>query len=270
MSDEQNRGEQPKWDEGTAASTPPGRPVYEEGSAANVAGSGAPGAEPPDQPPPTRPFPAESPGSHPSAESPPSGFQPPPGSLPGAHSAGPTPSGGQRGRVQRQEPGVTRPRQPSVAEARARDKSRKQAREAERAAAEAAAAKKRTRNRVLIGGAAVVGVAALVGGGYLAYLALSAPDDVTASCIRVEEDGDEVVVEDSYCGTGRPGYVGDTSSVVLLAGWPQYRYYYGGTATIGSKPTGGTTVKPKNAQITTKSGTVVQRGGLGSKIGGGS
>ncbi|WP_067658706.1 hypothetical protein [Nocardia harenae] len=165
---------------------------------------------------------------------------------------------------------MTRPRQPTVAEARARDKVRKQARDAERAAAEAAAAKKRTRNRVLIGGAAVVGIAGLVGGGYLAYLALTAPDTVTASCVRTDQNGNEIVVEDSYCGTGRPGFVGDTAGVVVLAGWPQYRYYYGGSTAIGSKPTGGTTVKPKNTEIKTKTGTTVQRGGLGSRIGGGS
>ncbi|MFC8526946.1 hypothetical protein [Nocardia sp. NPDC057227] len=165
---------------------------------------------------------------------------------------------------------MTQPRPPTVAESRARDKTRKQARDAERAAAEAAAAKKRSRNRVLIGGAAVVGVAALVGGGYLAYLALSAPDAVTASCVATDQNGNEVVVEDTYCGTGRPGFVGDTAGVVLLAGWPQYRYYYGGSTAIGGKPTGGTTVKPKNTEIKTKTGTTVQRGGLGSKIGGGS
>ncbi|WP_107658409.1 hypothetical protein [Nocardia suismassiliense] len=175
------------------------------------------------------------------------------------------------GSVQRQEPGVTQPRPPTVAEARARDKARKRAAEAQRAAAAADDAKKRTRKRVMIGGVAIVGVAALVGGGYLAYRAISAPDKVTASCVKVE-NGQEIVVEDRYCGDGRPGFVGDggiNPGLIILGAGPQYRYYYGGTPTIGKPPTGGTTVKPKSAEIKTKSGTTIQRGGLGSKSTGG-
>ncbi|MFI6210941.1 hypothetical protein ACIBCD_03030 [Nocardia brasiliensis] len=174
-----------------------------------------------------------------------------------------------QGSVQRQEAGVTQPRPPTVAEARARDKARKRAEAAQRAAAAAEDAKKRGRKRVMIGGAAIVGVAALVGGGYLAYRAITAPDKVTASCVKTE-NGQEIVVEDSYCGDGRPGFVGDggphvSPGLIILGGGPQYRYYYGGTPTIGKPPTGGTTVKPKSAEIKTKSGTTVQRGGLGSK-----
>ncbi|GGK42870.1 hypothetical protein GCM10011591_13200 [Nocardia camponoti] len=183
--------------------------------------------------------------------------------------------GAQPGRIERQEPGVTQPRPPSVGEARARDKARKQAAEAERAAAEAEAAKKRTRKRVMIGGVAIVGVAALVGGGYLAYRAITAPDQVTASCVQYDQNGNEIVVDDSYCGDGKRNFVNDSGNHgsgagLLLLGWPQYRYYYGGTPTIGKPPTGGSTVKPSNATITTKSGTTVQRGGLGSKSSGGS
>ncbi|MGK8523450.1 hypothetical protein ACRS6B_18700 [Nocardia asteroides] len=177
------------------------------------------------------------------------------------------------GRIQRQEAGVTRPRPPTVAEARAREKARRRAEEQQRAAAWAEEAKKRTRKRVMIGGVAIVGVAALVGGGYLAYRALAAPDRVTAHCVKTE-NGQEIVVEDSYCGEGRPGFVSDTGTgvgpgLIILGGGPQYRYYYGGTGTIGKPPTGGTTIKPKSAEIKTKSGTTIQRGGLGSKSTGG-
>lgn len=172
-----------------------------------------------------------------------------------------------RGSVQRQEPGITQPRPPTVAEARARDKARKRAEEAQQAAVAAGAAKKRTRKRVMIGGVAIVGVAALVGGGYLTYRAISAPDKVTASCVKIE-NGQEVVVPDNFCGDGRPGFLSDGGigpGLIILGGGPQYRYYYGGTPTIGKPPTGGTTVKPKSAEIKTKSGTTIQRGGLGSK-----
>ncbi|MFI9509996.1 hypothetical protein [Nocardia sp. NPDC052566] len=167
------------------------------------------------------------------------------------------------GSIQRQQPGVTQPRPPTVAEARARDKARKQAEEQQRAAAAAEQAKRRTRKRVMIGGVAIVGVAALVGGGYLTYRALTAPDKVTAYCVKTV-DGQEVVVDDSNCGEGRPGFIGGPG-VIFLGGGPQYRYYYGGTNTVGKPPIGGTTVQPKGAEIKTKSGTTIQRGGLGSK-----
>lgn len=178
------------------------------------------------------------------------------------------------GRMARQEPGLTQPRPPTVGEARARDKARKQAEQAQRAAAEAAEAKRRTRKRVMIGGVAVVGVAALVGGGYLAYRAIAAPDQVTASCVQIDQNGNEIVVPDDNCGDGKTNFRSDTShggaGSLILLGWPQYRYHYGGTSTIGKPPSGGSSVKPRNATVTTKSGTTIQRGGLGSKSTGGS
>lgn len=164
-----------------------------------------------------------------------------------------------RGRVSRQEPGVTAPRPPTVGEARAREQARKRNAEIERIHREAEE-KRRKRNRRLIGGAAIVGVVALVAVG---YQVLSSHDNVTARCVR-DENGQEVVVEDRYCG-GSPGLNG-----IFLVGGSQYRYYYGGTGTIGGTAIGGTTVKPKGAEIKTPSGTTIQRGGLGAKVGGSS
>ncbi|QIS05252.1 hypothetical protein F5X71_25675 [Nocardia brasiliensis] len=229
--------------------TGPNEPV---GSAQQPSNPAQPGAQPPSS-------------ADPSGQ-PESSAQPESSSESSAGAAAQPP---RQGSVQRQEPGVTQPRPPTVAEARARDKARKQAQAAQRAAAAAEEAKKRGRKRVMIGGAAIVGVAALVGGGYLAYRAVAAPDKVTASCVKIE-NGQEIVVEDRYCGEGRPGFVGDGGphagpGLIVLGGGPQYRYYYGGTPTIGKPPTGGTTVKPRSAEIKTKSGTTIQRGGLGSK-----
>ncbi|NNH72666.1 hypothetical protein HLB23_22855 [Nocardia uniformis] len=188
--------------------------------------------------------------------------------------------------MQRQEPGVTAPRPPTVAEARAREKARKRAEEQARAAADAEAAKKKQRKKLLIGGAAVVGVAGLVGGGYLAYSAITAPE-VTAYCtiiakkgervpigngetIVATQDNQEIVVPDNYCETASRSGGSGSGGIFILAG-SQYRYYYGGgNNTVGKPPVGGTTVKPKGASIKTKSGTTIQRGGLGTKIGGGS
>ncbi|MCX5046162.1 hypothetical protein OG921_23615 [Aldersonia sp. NBC_00410] len=176
---------------------------------------------------------------------------------PGSSSGQQTPP--RRGNVSRQEPGTTQPRPPTVGEVRARKQARKQAAELE-AAARAAEERRRKRNRRLIGGAAVVGVVAVVAVG---YKVLSAHENVTARCV-VMEDGSEVVVEDRYC-NGSPGMNG-----IFIVGGSQYRYYYGGNGTIGQSPTGGSTVKPKGAEIKTSSGTTVQRGGLGAKVGGSS
>ncbi|MFD4430104.1 hypothetical protein [Nocardia sp. NPDC058497] len=225
------------------------------------------------------PGPPDQPGEPPNGGSGQSPWQPPdPGAgwppMPQQPPAAPEPEPSRPGRMARQEPGVTQPRPPTVGEARARDKARKQAEQAQRAAAEAAEAKRRTRKRVMIGGVAIVGVAALVGGGYLAYRAIAAPDQVTASCVQIDQNGNEVVVPDDKCGDGKTNFRSDTShgggGALILLGWPQYRYHYGGTPTIGKPPVGGSSVKPRNATITTKSGTTIQRGGLGSKSTGGS
>ncbi|BDU07723.1 hypothetical protein [Nocardia cyriacigeorgica] len=173
------------------------------------------------------------------------------------------------GSIHRQEPGVTQPRPPTVAEARARDKARRKAEAEAQAAAAREEAARRTRKRVMIGGAAVVGVAALVGGGYLAYRAVAAPDQVTAYCTVIDENGNETVVEDDRCSRASSAGHAGVGGIFIYNGM-QYRYYYGGNNTVGKPPTGGTTVKPKGAEIKTKSGTVIQRGGLGSKSGGGS
>ncbi|KAA0024391.1 hypothetical protein [Antrihabitans cavernicola] len=165
-----------------------------------------------------------------------------------------------RGTVRNQDPGSTKPRPPTVAEARARDKARRLAAEEEEAQA-LAAEKKRKRNRRLIGGGAVVGLVGVVALGYSALKS----DEVNASCVK-EENGQEVVVADSYCSQGHSSGMGG----LIILGGSQYRYYYGGNQTIGQRPTGGTTTLPKGATVKTKSGTTIQRGGLGSKLGGSS
>jgi hypothetical protein len=161
-----------------------------------------------------------------------------------------------RGTVRAQEPGVTRPRPPTVAEARARDKARKAREVAERFAAEqvANAERKRSQNRkTLMGAVAVVGVVGVVALGYQAF---KATPEVTASCV----DENNVVVSDSYCGSGSPGMGG----IFIWAGMP-YRYYYGGsTGGVGTRATGGTLTQPSRTTAKTKSGSSISRGGFGS------
>ena len=161
-----------------------------------------------------------------------------------------------RGAIRMQEPGVTRPRPATVAEARARDKARKAREVAERFAAEqvANAERKRSQNRkTLMGAVAVVGVVGVVALGYQAF---KATPEVTASCV----DENNVVVSDSYCGSGSPGIGG----VFIFAGAP-YRYYYGGaTGGVGTVATGGTLTQPRGTVAKTKSGSSISRGGFGS------
>ena len=161
-----------------------------------------------------------------------------------------------RGAIRTQEPGVTRPRPATVAEARARDKARKAREVAERFAAEqvANAERRRSQNRkTLMGAVAVVGVVGVVALGYQAF---KATPEVTASCV----DENNVVVSDSYCGSGSPGIGG----VFIFAGAP-YRYYYGGaTGGVGTVATGGTLTQPRGTVAKTKSGSSISRGGFGS------
>lgn len=161
-----------------------------------------------------------------------------------------------RGAIRTQEPGVTRPRPATVAEARARDKARKAREVAERFAAEqvASAERKRSQNRkTLMGAVAVVGVVGVVALGYQAF---KATPEVTATCV----DENNVVVSDSYCGSGSPGIGG----VFIFAGAP-YRYYYGGaTGGVGTVATGGTLTQPRGTVAKTKSGSSISRGGFGS------
>jgi hypothetical protein len=154
---------------------------------------------------------------------------------------------------------MTRPRQPTVAEARARDKAKKAREAAERFAAEQAekqAEKARKRRKALMGTAAVVGVVGVVA---LGYTLLSDDDEeVAASCVR---DGSNEVVPDSYCSSGSSSGSG---GVFIYAGSP-YRYYYGGSNRgVGTIASGGTLELPKGTSAKTKSGTSIKRGGFGS------
>ncbi|BBX64088.1 hypothetical protein MSAS_32620 [Mycobacterium saskatchewanense] len=186
----------------------------------------------------------------------PSGTEPSPDS--GEEESAEYPSGGS---IRYQDAETSRPRPPKPAELRARKKYEDKQREIEEARLEAEA-KRQKRNRRLIGGAAAIGVVGVVAG--LGYWALS-PSTVTAQCVQDDPTGQPVIVPDSYCTGHTAGLNG-----FFFFGGHQYRYYYGSSGPVGSRPLGGTTVAPKGATITTKSGSTIQRGGFGSKLGGGS
>nr|WP_121231603.1 hypothetical protein [Saccharothrix variisporea] len=163
--------------------------------------------------------------------------------------------------MRQQQPGVTQPRPPTVAEQRARQQAVKQQQEAAAAAAAAEAKRRKRRKRLLIGGGVAVGVVGVVA----IWYAVSSPDEVQAQCTL-----DDVVVDDQYCdenyARSHGGYV---SGGFIYIGGSSYRYHYGGTSVpVGSKVSGGSYTIPKGANVTTKSGTTIQRGGFG--IGGSS
>ncbi len=106
-----------------------------------------------------------------------------------------------------------------------------------------------------------IGVVSLLLIGYC-----SAQDDyeeVGADCVDVnslEPDGSYTVVDEDYCDDDHAHYYGSRGA---------YSWYYGGVRS-GARITHGTTVRPSDVKITTRKGTVIQRGGFGGRSGWGS
>jgi hypothetical protein len=167
------------------------------------------------------------------------------------------------GSMRFQDAESTRPREPTVAEARAR-RIREAERERQEEAHAEAERKAATRRKILIGSGATVGLVGVVATWYLA-----APQQVEAVCT----DGAGTVVQDNYCDdtyiTSHHGYYDPGTGFWILplvtgGGTRQYRYNYGGTGGVGTHVTGGSYTAPSsNTTVKTKSGTTVQRGGFG-------
>jgi hypothetical protein len=168
-----------------------------------------------------------------------------------------------RGRIRQQDENTT-PREPTLAERRARERAERRRRieEEQRAADEAAGRKKR--KRILVGAGVTVGVVALIAMG---YSAAEPEEEIQASC--VDENG--VIVDDSNCATPAPNqnYTGGGGfaffPIFIGGGGRQYHYNYGGTGTIGQTVRGGTTTVPSDGtRVRTSSGSsTVSRGGFG-------
>jgi hypothetical protein len=171
----------------------------------------------------------------------------------------------------------TTPREPSLAERRARQQAEAAEREAAIQAEQDAIAdaeRRRHRKRVMIGAGVTVGIVAVIGGLYLA----SRSDDVTARCTANGGTDSGTVVQDQYCDedyvTAHHGYI--QNGIIFLpiggGGYSQYHYYYGGSGNVGQRVSGGSYTQPSSGTVKTNSGSTVSRGGLGvsSKSGGGS
>jgi len=166
-----------------------------------------------------------------------------------------------------QDPSTAKPREPTLAEQRARrqalaEEERREA--AERDARAVAEQKAATRRKVLIGSGVTVGLVAVVATWYVA----ATPDETEALCT----DSNNVVQPDQYCDEDyartHGGYYNSGTGFWFIpipgGGYTQYRYNYGGTGTVGSPVSGGSFDKPSgNTTVKTKSGKTVQRGGFG-------
>lgn len=177
-----------------------------------------------------------------------------------------------RGRMRYQDADSTRPREPTLAEQRARRKAIEE--EAERELQEAAERaeverKAKTRRRVLIGSGVTVGVVAMVATWYVA----ATPDEVTANCV---DNSGVLAANENFCdenyARSQPGsyYSGGFWFIPLATGgFGQYQYNYGGSVGPGGRVTGGSTAAPGGrTTVKTSSGKTVQRGGFGISSGG--
>ncbi|WP_344857805.1 hypothetical protein [Amycolatopsis ultiminotia] len=170
----------------------------------------------------------------------------------------------QRGSMRFQD-GSTQPREPSLAEQRARRQALRdqEIQEQEAAAARAVAVKKAdTKRKILIGGGVTVGLAGLIS----TYYTVAKPAETTAVCT----DDKGIVQNDEFCdeeyAASHGGHYSGGFWIIPLAtgGVSQYRYNYGGTGTIGQRVSGGSFTAPSgNTNVSTKTGKSVQRGGFG-------
>jgi hypothetical protein len=155
----------------------------------------------------------------------------------------------------------TRPKEPSLAEQRARKQALVQE-ERDEELARQADAKASTRRKILIGSGVTVGLVGLVA----TFYTVAKPNDVTAVCT----DASGVVQNDDNCDehyvTSHGGHVSGGFLFLPIGGggFNSYRYNYGGTGTIGQHVSGGSYDPPSSrSNVNTKSGKSVQRGGFG-------
>jgi hypothetical protein len=172
----------------------------------------------------------------------------------------PAPEPPKRGSMRFQD-GNTQPREPSLAEQRARRQALVQE-EQDAELARQADAKAATRRKILIGSGVTVGLVGLVA----TFYTVAKPDNVTAVCT----DASGVVQNDDNCDeryvTSHGGY--HSGGFLFLpiggGGYNSYRYNYGGSGVIGQRVSGGSYDPPSSrSNVNTKSGKSVQRGGFG-------
>ncbi|GAB3139010.1 hypothetical protein [Amycolatopsis sp. NPDC004378] len=155
----------------------------------------------------------------------------------------------------------TQPKQPSIAEQRARQQAIAQ-QERDDELARQADAKAATRRKILIGSGVTVGLVGLVA----TFYSVARTENVTAVCT----DASGVVQNDDNCDenyvTSHHGYSSGGFWFIPIGNgnYQSYRYNYGGTGSIGQHVSGGSYDAPSSrTNVNTKSGKSVQRGGFG-------
>lgn len=106
----------------------------------------------------------------------------------------------------------------------------------------------------------VIGAVSVMVVGYCA--ATQNREDVKADCVDQNtqlSDGSYAVVDDDFCDSGS-GYRGSHGA---------FLWYYGGTR-LGARVLRGTTVRPSDVNISSRSGRDIQRSGFGGRSTGGS
>jgi hypothetical protein len=173
-----------------------------------------------------------------------------------------------RGSVRYQDADTTTPREPTLAEKRARLKAVHE--EEERLRTEVAQVERKSlrRRRVMIGAGVTVGIVATVA----VWYAAASPDEVTANCIddRDTLSSSEDICSESYV-TSHGGYHSGGFFFLPIGGgnYQSYHYNYGGTVGPDRRVSGGSTVAPSSStRVKSTSGKTVQRGGFGVSGGG--
>ncbi|MEU6264224.1 hypothetical protein [Saccharopolyspora shandongensis] len=184
-----------------------------------------------------------------------------------------SPESAGRGRIRYQDENTT-PREPTLAEQRARIAAEKRREEQHSAELAAAEAKTKRRRRIMIGGGATVGVVALVAAMYSASEISNEANASVETCSK-EVNGQIVVQEPQFCDENyvntHGGYhSGGMFFMPLFIGGPpvpQYRYAYTEPGTRPPAPgqtmSGGSFTKPSGSTIKDSSGKTIQRGGFG-------
>ena len=189
---------------------------------------------------------------------------------------------GVAGRMRFQDERTT-PREPTLAERKARERALRRQQEADEQRVADEQRTRTKRRRIMVGAGVTVGVVALIAVGYT----LAQPDEeVQAQCV----DDNDVIVDEANCITpatassstyygGGPGFY----PIFIGSGGRQYHYNYGGSGGVGDRVSGGTTTVPREgttvrttsgrtATVSTSGGSSVSksgsssvsRGGLGS------
>ncbi|GII91804.1 hypothetical protein [Sinosporangium siamense] len=87
--------------------------------------------------------------------------------------------------------------------------------------------------------------------------------EVNADCVDWDDynpDGSYLVVDDDHCE--------DDDGNTYIRTYGSYYWYYGGRH-VNGRVMSGSTVKPSDVRIVSRSGTVIQRGGFGGRGSGG-